>query len=295
MKLFQHVCGSTLAIVSLTLSVSTITVHADIRVRQNVTRTLGKATNARTRTIEIKGLKMRLEAGQGTQSRVTIYDLESGKRFRLSNSSKEVFELDLGPVSKRWKEEIVQNKMDRMIRPSGGKYEVSGISCDEFTFEFQAPISLRGREPRQIAHDRGTVCLSVTTPAGAEFASFVHEAKKRGYVLAVAILSPTFSPIGSYFFGEEPNVMVLSAVTKFGYDSLPGAQNPSWAIEESWTVTGIRSESISDEDFRVPPDWKLKRDHEFDNASLSQPTSRSQSFVHRVNSRLVALPYMWNW
>jgi hypothetical protein len=286
MKLFQHVRGSALAIVGFMLCVSTLSVHADIRISQRGTRTLANSNRVSwTRTIEIKGLKMRLESGQGMQSRATIYDLESGKRFRLSASSKEVFELDLGPVSKRWKEAIVQNKMDRVIRPSGGKYEVSGLPCDEYTFEFQAPISLHGYEPRQIAHDRGTVCLSQTIPGGAEFASFVREAKKRGYVLAVAILSPTFSPIGSYFFGEEPNVMVLSAVTKFGYDSYPGAQNPSsTAIEETWTVTEIKSELISAEDFRVPPDWKLKGDSEFDRAALSQPTSRSQTFVRKVNS-----------
>ena len=276
---------SGLVIVGFMLCVAAFSVRADIRVSQNVTEILGKATRAGTRTIEIKGLKMRLETGQGTESRVTIYDLESGKRFRLSTSSKEVFELDLGPVSKRWKEGIVQSKMHRLIRPSGGKYEISGLPCEEYTFDFQAPISLDGHEPKQIAHDSGTVCLSQNIPAAAEFASFVHEAKRRGYILAVAILSPTFSPIGSYFFGEELNVMVLSAVTKLGYDSYPGAQNSrSTAIEETWTVTEIRSDSISDEHFRVPPDWKLKRDSEFDRAALSQPASRSRTLVRKVNS-----------
>ncbi len=288
MKLLRHVRGSAL-VVSLTLCVSTIPVHADIRIGERGTRSSANTKRVSwTRTIEIKGLKMRLESGQGMPFRVTIYDLESGKRFRLSSSSKKVFVLDLGPISKSWKEEIVQNKMDRVISLSGRKYEVSGLPCDEYTFEFQSPISLHRFESRQIAHDRGRVCLSKTVPGGAEFASFVHEARKRGYILAVAILSPTFSPIGSYFFGEEPNVMVLSAVTKFGYDSLPGAQIPSTAttaIEESWTVTEIKSEPISDEDFRVPPDWKLKRDSEYDNASFSQPTSRSQTFVRKVNSR----------
>jgi hypothetical protein len=285
MRLSQHVCGAALVFVGFVLCAPTFSAHADIRVSQNVKWTSGKSTSAGTRTIEIKGLKMRLQTGQGTQSRVTIYDLESGKRFRLSTSSKEVFELDLSPVSKRWKERIVQNKMQRVIHPSGGKYEVSGLHCDEYTFDFQAPISVDGHAPKQIAHDSGTVCLSQNIAAGAEFANFVHEAQKRGYVLAVAILSPTFSPIGSYFFGEEPNVIVLSAVTKFGYDSYPGAQNPSsTAIEETWTVTEIKSESISDEDFQIPHDWKLKRDSEFDRAALSQPTSRSQTFVRKINS-----------
>lgn len=284
MRLLQSVCGSALT-VGLMSWVTAFSVHADIRVNQNVTRTSGKATHTGTRTIEIKGLKMRLETGQGTESRVTIYDLESGKRFRLSNSSKEVFELDLGRVSKRWKEMIVQNKMQRVVRASGGKYGVSGLPCDEYTFDFQAPVWRDGYEPKQIAHDSGTVCLSHDIPAGAEFASFVHEAKKRGYVLAVAILSPTFSPIGSYFFGEESNVMVLSAVTKSGYDSYSSAHNPEpTGFEETLTVTEINSNSISDEHFRVPLDWKLKRDSEFDRAALSLQTSRSRTLVRKVKS-----------
>lgn len=286
MKLIQHLHVSAAAILGFMLCVSTLPVRADIRISKRGTTTIPNSNRASwTRTIEIKGLKMRLESGQGMSSRVTIYDLESGKRFRFSPSSKEVFELDLKPVSKRWKERIIQSKIQRVIRPSGAKYEVLGLGCDEYAFDFQAPISVDGYAPKQIAHDSGTVCLSQNIAAGAEFANFVHEAGRRGYVVAVAVLSPTFSPIGSYFFGEEPNFIVLSGVTKCGYDSLPGAQNPSSAVEDTWTVTEIRSESIPDEDFRIPHDWNLRRDQEFDMAALSQPTPRSRTLVRKVSTR----------
>jgi hypothetical protein len=107
--------------------------------------------------------------------------------------------------------------------------------------------------------------MSKTIAAGNELLNFVHEALKRGYGLAAAAASPTYSPVGQYFFGEEPNLMVLSATTESGYESDLDKGHPRMtAIASTSTVTEISVGSIPDQNFRIPTDWKLKKDKEFD-------------------------------
>jgi hypothetical protein len=136
-----------------------------------------------TKTLRIKGSKMRIENRYGSNVRVTIYDLEVGKRFRLDPVRKEVFVVDLEAGSKWWKDEEIEKRLARKIQPTGNRTEVSGIPCDEYSFELMAALKPWRGEINgaiQIAHDNGTVCVSQSIPAGAEYTAFIHEAKRRG-------------------------------------------------------------------------------------------------------------------
>ena len=286
MGLSQFACHSLLPFIGLVSCLTAVSVSADVRITEHGTMSLqskqSSGKRAWTRIIEIKGQRMRLESGEGAEPRGTIYDLDSGKRFRLAPSSREVLVLDLGKVSIRWRKQVRVEQLSRQVRPSGAQREVLNLPCTEFTFDFLAPASLPNH---QIAHDRGTVCVTDTAPAGVEFASFVHEARKRGFDLVVATLSPTFSPIGSYFWGDESNFIVLSGMTASGYDANPGAHVESFAYESAWMVTEISSDPIPNERFDIPNGWKQKRDDGFDRVSFSRPTSRSRTLVRRVKSR----------
>jgi hypothetical protein len=90
--------------------------------------------------------------------------------------------------------------------------------------------------------------------------NFVREAKKRGYTLAAAPLSPTPSPIGSYFYGQEPNVMLLAADTESGLDGIDLGFHAMSTTKSAVTVSDIKSEPIPDEEFQLPADWKLIKD-----------------------------------
>ena len=119
---------------------------ADVSVAMEVK--YGKATNEPSkRTLRIKGFEMRIESQRGSDARVTIYDLEKGKRFRLDASRREIFVLDLAAVSRRWKTQIIEEKLTRNIQSTGRREEISGMSCDEYTFELAAncPMGRRFR------------------------------------------------------------------------------------------------------------------------------------------------------
>jgi hypothetical protein len=229
----------------------------------------GKAINAPfTNTLRIKSTKMRVENRYGSDVRVTIYDLGLGKRFRLDSARREVFVMDLAAVSKKWSNQIIEKKLTRNVQSTGKRKEISGMSCDEYTFELTAPVAPWHGEldqVKQIARDNGSVCVSQNIPAGVEYTAFVHEAIKRGYSLVAALCSPTFSLVGSYFYGEEPNVVVLSAETESGFENGLRTGHPDFnGTKGTATILTIKSDAISDEEFQIPSDWKVKKDSEFD-------------------------------
>jgi hypothetical protein len=112
-----------------------------------------------------------------------------------------------------------------------------------------------------ILHDHGTVCVSQDMLGGADFTNFVHEAIKRRYTVAAALCSPDPSAIGFYFYGDQPNVMVLSAKTGSAYESASVIGLGDMTLEQTtMEVTAIDPGLVPDSDFQIPADWKIKVD-----------------------------------
>ncbi len=260
MKLPRYVGRRPRTILVLALALCPIQVRADITVTQHGKRGGVAPNEVWTRKLRIKGLKMRVDALYGKETHITIYNLETGKRFRLNPQRKEAFVLDLAPLSEHLRGSVKPKNLARVIHPTGKKTESLGTSCDEYTFDLQAPTA-PWHGMNAILHDTGTVCVSQNISSGFEFTNFVHEAKKRGYTAAAAVCSPTYSSIGFYFYGDEPNVMVLSAKTESAFEGGPvfGLQGMT-SVESTMSVTEINSEPILDEEFQVPADWKIKKD-----------------------------------
>lgn len=248
------------AILVLALAICPIQVRADITVTQHGKQGGVAPNEVWTRKLRIKGLKMRVEALHGKETHITIYNLEAGKRFRLNPQRKEAFVLDLALLSEHLRGSVIPKNLARAIHPTGKKTESLGTSCDEYTFDLQAPTA-PWHGMNAILHDTGTVCVSQNISSGVEFTNFVHEARKRGYTAAAAVCSPTYSSIGFYFYGDEPNVMVLFAKTESAFEGGrgPGLHGIS-TVENMMSVTEVSSDAIPDEEFQVPADWKIKKD-----------------------------------
>jgi len=246
--------------VILALIVCPIRLRADITVTQ-ITQGGIAPGEVWTRKLRIKGLKMRVESVSGKESYITIYDLETGKRIRLNPQRREAHVIDLKPLSElHLKFQAKPIKLARVIHATGKKRDLRGASCEEYTFDLQvSTLPWAGVTPViPILQDTGTVCVSQNIPGGVEFTNFVHEAKKRGFTAAASACGPIFSSIGFYFYGDEPNVMVLLARTESDIGVVPVGIHSR--VQSTMSVTEINSEAIPDEGFRVPVDWTVKKD-----------------------------------
>ena len=227
-------------------------VRADVSATYQIKQSGFWSFENHTRTLRVKGLKLRLET-KGPMQRVTIYDLETGKRYRPDPRHRQIFVMDLKAAGKRELEHVAVNRLKRKLRATGNKREIIGSACEEFAFELQAP------SVRSNLRDSGIACISTTNPAGAEIVNFVNEAKKRGYATAAALWSPYYSPICSFFYMDEQNTLVVSAKIESLEVFLAGAD---WRMDSTTTLTELNLSPISDELFRLPSDWKLREDPE---------------------------------
>ena len=253
--------GKSLAMASIFLSAMPGLSKADVSMTKHA-KHRGTVSFELTSTLRIKGLKMRIDTTQNGDNHVSIYDLGSGKAYKLDSKRKRVIVVDLKSASDDIKGRFFPDKLRRVIKETGNKKEIGGMSCDEYTFDIQAPTapSLIGI---LVQHDSGTVCVSQTIPEGVEVTNFVLEAKKRGYMIAMGVFSPSQSAMGSYFFGPQPNVMVLAASCESRLNSHVMEFSAMTEVTNTFTISDIRSDPIPDEDFQIPPDWKQKKESTF--------------------------------
>ena len=247
-----------LAMVFILVAVTADISKADVSMTQHG-KQVGPSSGEWTRTLRIKGLKMRIDTVRNGDSFITIYDLSSGKGYQLYPKRKEAIVVDLKsasvPLNGRSRDEF-----KRSIKETGKKKEIGGMSCSEYTFDWQELDSSRGYGIVMVLNASGRFCVSQTIPEGIEVASFVQEARKRGYGVATSALSPTQSSIGSNFFGQEPNMLVVGAIIE---TRIKNKSETIATITDTFTTSEIKSDSISDEDFQIPTDWKQKKESNF--------------------------------
>ncbi len=252
-----------LAIVSILVAVTADISKADVSMTQHGRR-VGPSSGQWTRTLRIKGLKMRIDTMRDGDNFITIYDLSSGKGYQLYPKSKEAIVVDLKSAS-RPQNRLSTDEFRRSIKETGKKKEIGGMSCSEYTFAWHESDSDVRYGVGTALDASGNFCVSQTIPEGIEIASFVQEAMKRGYRVATSALSPTQSSIGSYFFGQEPNMLVVGSMIETRIrNTFPGRNSETMAtITDTFTASDIKSDLIPDEDFQIPTDWKLKKESNF--------------------------------
>src|SRR5208337_744072 len=217
---------------------------------------------------------------------ITIYDLSNGKGYQLYPERKEALVFDLksasGPPSG-----ISPDEFKRSIKETGKKKEIGGMSCSEYKLDRLESAS----DPRYgigtMMNISGKFCVSQTIPEGIEVASFVHEAMKRGYRVATSALSPTQSPIGSYFLDQQPNMLVVGSTIETRIRNTFPNMNPEpmATITDTWTTDEIKSDPIPDEDFQIPTDWKQTMQSNFRGTTFRcRVTGNPVSNVHPPNN-----------
>jgi len=244
----------------LVIAVSLVQVRADVTVSQ-AGKLAGGVAEEYTKKLRLKGLKMRVDSLYGKESRTVIYNLETGKKFRLDVGRKEAFVSDISTSSHLASGSVITAKITRAIRPTGKQSEIIGKSCTEYTFDLRIPHALSSGGST-VERESGTVCVSQSIAECIEITNFVHEAKRRGYAQAASSWAPTSSINGIYFYGDEPNVMVLFAKTESSFEhALTVGLNPLPPIENTMKVTEINADAIPEDVFQIPAGWKIKHDN----------------------------------
>jgi len=248
-----------LALVTILIAVSADISRADVLMTQHGKR-VGYPSEKWTRTLRIKGLRMRVDGTKNGNEFIIIYDLNSGKAYQLYPKHKEAIVVDLKLASATPNGRL-PDEFRRSIKETGNKKDIGGVNCNEYKLDFQVSVAKPRHLGDEVLNTNGTFCVSQTTPEGVEVANFVQEAMKRGYGVATSLLSPTQSSFGSYLFDQEPNMLVVGSTieTRIKTTFVQGKSEFMGTATDTLTTSEIKSESISDEYFQIPNDWKQKQ------------------------------------
>lgn len=253
---FTSIIGFSVAATWLSLP---CTLRADTAVVQQVKEESPAAIQSFTRSLFVRGYKLRMDSKGDSKTLTFIYDLEAGKRYRLDPKRKEVYVADLSYQAKVLQGTLILQQIKSSIRPTGSDLEIDGIRCREFEFDLQAPAPVY--HSRQIIlHDAGTACLSLHVTGATELTSFVREARKRGYFSAAALFSPTDSVLGAFFYGDESDAMLMFSISKSEPESRSGPLEASPFARMEIKTVSVKTQTFPDDTFRIPPDWKVKQD-----------------------------------
>jgi len=246
---------ATVSIVCILTAVVADISKADVSMTQHVK--VSPSPGEWTRTLRIKGLKMRIDTVRNGENLITIYDLSSGKGYQLDAKRKEIIVADLKSPSAS-KNELSADNLRRTFKETGKKKEIGSISCDEYVFDLPGPAAAFGHGMAVVQDESGTLCVSQTIPEGIEVVHFVREAIKRGYGLATAPLGPTKTSIGLYFSGQEPNMLIVAGTVQYRTKEIGVPSGSMPTVTYTLTISDIKSDSIPDEVFQIPA-WKEKK------------------------------------
>ncbi len=231
----------------------------DTSIVQQVKEESPAGTESSTRTVRVRGLKLRLDSAYDSKTISYIYDLETGKRYRLDPRKREVYIANLSSHAKELQGGLILEQIQISIRPTGSESEIHGVRCREFIFDLQAPgITYHARQ--LFLHDTGTVYISEHVHGAYELTNFVREARKRGFLSAAALFSPTDSALGAFFYGDESKAMLMTSQSKSEPESRPGPLEAAPFSQRQINTVSVKTEVIPDESFEIPSNWKVKKD-----------------------------------
>ncbi len=214
--------------------------------------------------VRIKGQKMRSDITLGDNTSSSIMDVANMKIISLNAKAKEAEVFDMNQMSQQVGGKIDTSRMKVSLTPTSATKQVAGYACTIHDSMVSMPFSpAQGMNMTLVI--TGPVCISKTAPGKADYAAFYLAAAEKNFFLdprqakaaggqAKAMLSlykatadaglPLESTMTIKFEGEGPAAAMMSKM---------GGQN------FTTVVTKIGTETLGDDQFTPPADYKVKQ------------------------------------
>jgi hypothetical protein len=241
------------------LLLHSIPLDADLLILEKVS---GKGTAGTTRSIYIKGQRMRIDVSQGKDSRSTVYDLPAGTIVALNADKKRA---EVRAMSARYTEVETLYPRQRTsvtVEPTGATKEIAGIASEEYTFLVTVPMTAKGTQPAMTMS--GSAWLAKSAPGTADYDAFATAAIERqlvvGYISGNRILlAIARGRTELYRALAALNGIPSSIDMKIRFEGkgmLTALLNKAASGEHASVVTRISVDPMADTLFSIPEGWK---------------------------------------
>jgi hypothetical protein len=259
--LFRQIAGVILSVLAIQFPAT-----ADVTITEHLVAKGVGSNYEWNRIIKIKGSKMRIESHHEKETFVTIYDLDSSQEMILQPKHRVASVFNLSEESIKLQPRMSDLKSS--IQPTGKTKQLLGMNCEEYRYDVYAPDRrhmIDGHLISTFRHQSGVLCIARDTPGSKEFANFAGQMKS--YIPGSISDQSRIETDSALFLLIAPlNGLVLEHASKreVGGGEGIGLYGSQISGERFSAVTDITFDPISNDDFHVPSDWKIRKDRSID-------------------------------
>jgi hypothetical protein len=225
-----------------------------------------------TMVTRIKGMKSRTEVELMGKTVATVADLSTGKVVLLHPDEKTAQMIDTAAVASG-ANAGVQPKLEGTFKPTGRTQTIDGVSCAEYTFTMtlamgdmsSAPASPQAAAMLQDMRllMNGSVWMTKTAPGAAEYSAFQRAALDLHLSSLLTGASAGISSGGiekvmrGMSGGEGMPYLTEIEMTVEGTGPAADMLKQMGTMKMTNKVTAISTDSIADDMFTVPADYKI--------------------------------------
>ncbi len=220
-------------------------------------------------TTYIKGARMRAESTVGDMRTATIFDLDAQKMIVLNLKKKEAEVTDLGKLTEEAQNNLGAAEAKVSFKPNGQTKEIAGKSCTGYDFSVSMPMNPGGKNDESMAMTMvmaGPVWIAKNAPGSRDFAAYYRAAAEKGFVFNSPQQAKA-QPGQAKAFAEMYRAMIATGGVPYGQEikiafegggPMGAMMSKMGGVSIETTVTDVNTNSLSDELFTVPADFKVK-------------------------------------
>jgi hypothetical protein len=237
---------------------------ADVLIKETVTTTSRDKVRHATRSIAIKGERMRIEVEQEGPPTVTLFDVPAGVTIALDAGKRRVTVTPMSERAAELERKVPRARVTTTMRAAGTTREIAGVRCEDHAFTVRVPATSDGDHVVVLS---GTACVAPSAPGAADYATFATAAAARDLVVGYAssnkfALAVTRGRTELYReLAKIPGIPYVIEMTSKaeGTGVFNRMLNKIVAATSVSTVTTVTTTPIEDARFTVPEGWKREQ------------------------------------
>lgn len=238
---------------------------ADVTIKSTGTgKVLGMSPDTTTTTY-VKGLKMRVDNGDGGTIKSVIFDLDAQKMYSFDNKKKEADVWDMSTIADDMSKVVSTGEMKASIKPNGQTKQIAGKTANGYDIEIVVPFVMGGEKGMAMTMtSTGKTWVVKGAPGTADYAAFYKGAAEKGWIFqdpksakaspgqakANAKMYEQFASLGGIPYETEMEM-------KVGGEGMAGLMAKAMHTQLTTTVQSVEAGSLSADMFAPPAGYKL--------------------------------------
>src|SRR4030095_6329190 len=236
---------------------------ADVTIKAlNTGKVLGMSGDIPTTTY-VKGGKMRVELGDGSTIRTSIYDVDNQKLYMFDNKKKEADVWDMAEFSAEISKSVSVQDIKSSIKPNGQTKQVAGKTANGYDIVVTVPAEVGGM--KMTMNLTGTTWVVKGAPGTADYIAFYKAAAQKGWIFgdpraakgqpgqakAMSEMYEQFAKLDGLPYASEMNIKVS------GEGPMAGMMAKMGNMTTTTTTQSVETTAIGADMFAPPAGYKL--------------------------------------